>query len=76
VPVLVVGLGGLEVEEGQAGAEGAVWVGRTLPVPVRRAAAVGDKKMRVWGEGKDWNGGTHGLGCKIGKLLKQIVFWG
>jgi hypothetical protein len=27
-------------------------------------------------EGKDWNGGTHGLGCKIGKLLEQFVFWG
>jgi hypothetical protein len=26
-------------------------------------------------EGKDWNGGTHGLGCKIGKLLEQFVFW-
>jgi hypothetical protein len=25
--------------------------------------------------GKDWNGGTHGLGCKIGKLLEQFVFW-
>jgi hypothetical protein len=29
-----------------------------------------------FGEGKEWNGGTHRLGCKIGKLLEQFVFWG
>jgi hypothetical protein len=60
----------------ELGAGRGVWI---LDGPLdgeRRAAAVGDRKMRVWGEGKDWNGGAHGLGCKIGKLLKQIVFWG
>jgi hypothetical protein len=31
----------LEVEEGQAGAEGAVWVGRKLPVPAAATEAIG-----------------------------------
>jgi hypothetical protein len=51
---------------------GEVEGGGTHPRQERPAAGQKDGV----GEGKDWNGGTHGLGCKIGKLLEQFVFWG
>jgi hypothetical protein len=41
----------------------------------RRAARRG-RKMHVWGRGRIVMVGPTGLGCKIGKLLQQIVFWG
>jgi hypothetical protein len=42
----------------------------------REGTGAAGQKYAGLGDGKDWNGGAHGLGCKIGKLLEQIVFWG